>query len=55
MSDKFIVHCADCNHEWVAAYLPMSVEDFVRVGKRAVCPKGCRSKVLCGASPVAAA
>lgn len=44
----FVVHCPDCRHEWAAAYLPMLVSDFVRVAKRAVCPKGCKAKVLCG-------
>lgn len=45
---NFVVHCGECGHTWTAAILPMSVDDFARLARRAACPRGCRAKVLCG-------
>lgn len=55
MSD-FVVHCAKCSHEWVAAYLPMEIGTFVKVAKAATCPKcGASGKsILCGRKKPAA-
>lgn len=41
-------HCAECGHEWVAAYLPMSVDKFAAIGKRTICPKCASKKIMCG-------
>jgi hypothetical protein len=47
-STDFWVHCGECGHAWVAAILPMAVDDFARVANRATCPRGHRAKVYCG-------
>jgi hypothetical protein len=50
MSERtpFIVHCAECRHEWAAAYLPMPLKRFGEVAAAAVCPNGCESTVYPG-------
>lgn len=35
---EFRVHCGGCGHEWVAAWLPMGLDTFAKVLKRAACP-----------------
>lgn len=45
---EFWVHCAECRHVWIVAILPMPVEDFAQLAKRAACPHGHRARVLCG-------
>lgn len=45
------VHCAECHHPWVVAYLPMPAMQFANLGKRALCPKGCGGQILIGRGP----
>ena len=33
------LQCRACDHTWIAAWLPMSVEKFARLLKRATCPQ----------------
>ena len=42
--EPFRVRCGDCEHEWVAAYLPMALEKWCRVIGSVHCP-------ACGAPP----
>lgn len=48
--EPFWVHCGKCSHEWVAAYLPMPIKVFVKLGK-APCPMCGANKVLIGPMP----
>lgn len=34
----FFVRCRECNHVWIAAYLPLPVEQFARIASRLHCP-----------------
>lgn len=43
----FIVHCADCLHEWPAFYFPIDLSLLKRFGNLA-CPMCHSKKVLCG-------
>jgi hypothetical protein len=36
---EFWVHCSQCEFAWVAAYLPMEIEKFAKLIKKASCPK----------------
>lgn len=51
----FIVHCDACRHEWSAAWTPMKVDLFVKVARRAICPKCASTKVFCGKAPTSMA
>lgn len=42
------VHCGDCSHEWVAAWLPMTVDKLLRVAGKPHCPRCASENVLCG-------
>lgn len=34
------VHCAACDHEWVACQIPMDAADFAKaIGRQKTCPK----------------
>lgn len=46
-TSKFVVHC-QCGHEWVAAHLPMTVDNLAKVMRRIHCPKCASPKVFCG-------
>ncbi|WP_022727262.1 hypothetical protein [Fodinicurvata sediminis] len=46
----FTVHCGDCSHQWIVAYLPMLVEDFMKIAGKPHCPMCASGNVLCGAS-----
>jgi hypothetical protein len=52
----FTVHCGECRHEWVAAWLPMKARAFARVAKGAGCPMcgASPARVFCGSAPEAA-
>lgn len=50
IEQEFWVHC-ECGHEWIAAYLPMSVDTFVKTTKGARCPKCAGRKIFCGPNP----
>jgi hypothetical protein len=45
-SGEFWVHCRCCAHEWIAAYTPMPVEKFLKIGSRCICPKCGETKDL---------
>jgi hypothetical protein len=46
---EFWVRCPKCVHAWVAAYTPMPIEAFIKIGKHIVCPKcGDTKGLLCG-------
>jgi hypothetical protein len=38
--------CGDCDHVWVVAYLPQTVERAAKLAIGARCPRGCTGKVL---------
>jgi ribosomal protein S27E len=38
-SDCLYVHCADCGHTWIGVYLPMAMDKFAKVLRKAACPK----------------
>ena len=38
-SDRLYVHCADCDHTWIAVYLPMAMDKAAKVLRKVVCPK----------------
>ena len=40
--------CPTCDHEWVAAFLPMNLTRCAELLKVAACPKGCRAGPLLG-------
>lgn len=40
-----ILHCEGCQHEWPAAYLPLSLDGFARLLTDARCP-ACASQVV---------
>lgn len=48
--EPLLVHCGECSHEWAAAYLPMSVDIFVTLGK-SPCPMCGAKKVFVGPLP----
>lgn len=48
--EPFFVHCGKCSHEWAAAYLPLPVDVFVKLGK-APCPMCGAKQVLVGKIP----
>jgi Zn finger protein HypA/HybF involved in hydrogenase expression len=42
------VRCKPCGHVWVAAYLPMPADTFVKVVGRLMCPScGAGAKKIC--------
>lgn len=43
----FWANCADCDHEWVAFYTPIPVEQLASFAKLP-CPKCLSPKVMCG-------
>jgi rubredoxin len=48
-SNEFWVRCRTCGHEWIAAYLPMTLTTFAKVAGRSICPKCGEDKdVFCG-------
>ena len=53
MTTEFWVHCGECKHEWIGAHLPMTVDKFSAVAKRAICPKCAATgrKIICGKCP----
>lgn len=48
--EPFLVHCGKCQHEWAAAYLPMPINLFAKLGK-ALCPMCGGKQVLVGPLP----
>lgn len=52
IKEPFIVHCGDCSHEWAAAYLPMPINLFAKLGN-ARCPMCGSKKALVGQLPKA--
>jgi hypothetical protein len=32
------LHCRPCDHQWIAAWLPMEMGKFARLMKKATCP-----------------
>ena len=52
--EPFYVHCGKCSHEWVAAFLPLPVDVFAKLGK-APCPMCGAKNVLIGQLPKATA
>lgn len=45
----FVVHCADCSHEWPAFYAPIQLSLVARF-KNIACPMCASKKVLTGKS-----
>ena len=33
------VLCGDCEHRWIAAHLPMTIEKVAAIMKRLICPR----------------
>jgi hypothetical protein len=48
--EPFLVHCGKCSHEWAAAYLPLPVAVFAKLGK-SPCPMCGAKQVLIGVAP----
>ena len=48
--EPFFVHCGKCSHEWVAAFLPLPIDAFVKLGK-SPCPMCGKNSVMIGAFP----
>jgi len=45
----FWVRCPKCTHSWIAAYLPMTIEAFVKIGTHCHCLKcGNAEGIICG-------
>jgi DNA-directed RNA polymerase subunit RPC12/RpoP len=44
-STPFWAKCVKCSHIWAAAYLPVPIGVFVKIAKRARCPK-CNGRAL---------
>ena len=38
--------CGDCDHVWIVAYLPQSLEKVTKEAMGARCPRGCSGKVF---------
>jgi DNA-directed RNA polymerase subunit RPC12/RpoP len=53
----FRVRCDECQHRWIAAYVPMLLDRFVRVLKGLRCPKcgGASRKIFWDLDPPARA
>lgn len=43
-----MVHCGECGHSWIAAYLPLEVSKFALILSRAICPKCAATKIFMG-------
>lgn len=40
------VKCGLCDHQWVALYLPMPIDQAADMMKAARCPKGCNAPIF---------
>lgn len=40
------VQCSLCEHQWVALYLPMPLDQAADMMKAARCPKGCNAQIF---------
>lgn len=51
----FHVHCKSCGHEWVAFWLPLTMDKdgmaLLRSAGNSPCPKCAKKPVLCGKAP----